>query len=295
MAQLPDRPGSLNQLKKLGDAIRDSDVEAYRGLHYREVWSWCNDLVAAAVRDIADLDLVSVLDEPAMVSVTGRAKIRQTVREKLQRRRSDKLPSIQDLAGVRIEADMTLTHQDRMVEAIRRHFDQEAEAVHDLRDGSHAGYRGVHVWVRLDEPRGAWFEVQVRTLLQGRWANMYEALADAFGRDIRYGARPTSPGAVPIVEMAQRLSTQQVAPLEELKGFWSGVRRSGKLNNEARLFELLEQLRYDTSGAQRIARLAHDLSDQSIDEFINARVNVLSQALREIESDVRSFSLGKGE
>jgi|GEM_PF-1310088 len=295
VARLPDRPGSLNQLKKLGDAIRDSDVEAYRGLHYREVWSWCNDLVAAAVRDIADLDLATILDEPALVSVTGRAKILQTVREKLQRRRSDKLPAIQDLAGVRVEAAMTLTQQDRMAEAIRRHFDQEAEAVHDLRDGSHAGYRGVHVWVRLDEPRGAWFEVQVRTLLQGRWANMYEALADEFGRGIRYGEMPESPAAVRAIEIAHRLSTHHAATVEQFQDFWSAVRRSGKLTDEVRLAGFLERLGHDEGDAKRIARRARDLSDKSIDELIDARVNVLSQALREIESDVRSFSLGKGE
>ena len=122
--RLPDRPGSLNQLKKLGDAIRDDDAAAYGNLHYNEVWSWSNDLVAAAVRDIGDLDLASVLDTPANVSITGRAKIRATVREKLQRRRSDRLPSIQDLAGVRVEADMTLTEQDRVADVLRRHFGQ---------------------------------------------------------------------------------------------------------------------------------------------------------------------------
>jgi hypothetical protein len=84
IGRLPDRPGSLNQLKKLGDAIRDNDAAAYGSLHYNEVWSWSNDLVAAAVTDIGDLDLASVLETHGQVSITGRAKIRATVREKLR-------------------------------------------------------------------------------------------------------------------------------------------------------------------------------------------------------------------
>ena len=33
-------------------------------------------------------------------------------------------------------------------------------------------------------------EIQIRTRLQGLWANVYEKLADAFGREIRYGLLP---------------------------------------------------------------------------------------------------------
>ena len=295
MARLPDRPGSLNQLKRLGDAIRDDDAAAYRGLHYNEVWGWCNELVAAAVRDITDLDLARLLDQPTNVSVTGRAKIRQTVREKLQRRRNEKLPSIQDLAGVRVEADMTLTDQDRLIEAIRLRFNQDEEAVHDLRDGTHAGYRGVHLWVRLNEPRGAWFEVQVRTELQGRWANMFEALADVYGRGIRYGEEAATSEAQEIVEMAQRLATTQLAAVEELQDLWRAVRRSGNLDDESHLVALLERLGSDSGRARQAAHLALDPSDETIDRFIADAVAVLAQGLLGVENVVRSFSQGKGE
>ncbi len=292
--RLPDRPGSLNQLKKLGDAIRDDDAAAYRGLHYNEVWSWSNDLVAATVQDIGDLELGSVLDQPGTVSITGRAKIRATVREKLQRRRSDRLPSIQDLAGVRVEADMTLTEQDRMVDAIRRRFGQGVDAVHDLRDGAHAGYRAVHLWVRLDSPRGAWFEVQVRTRLQGDWANMYEALGDVLGRAIRYGELPPGESERTLVETVQRFSRLRIWSLETVGNCVNELAR-GERVDQALLAEALVGIGRAPEVAEREAARAL-LSGEFQDVVFNADiVEQVSVALTELEQDIRSLSQGKGE
>ncbi|OSC32914.1 hypothetical protein B8W67_13190 [Mycolicibacillus koreensis] len=36
---------------------------------------------------------------------------------------------------------------------IARHFSADESAIHDLRDGAHAGYRGVYVWLRLPAGR----------------------------------------------------------------------------------------------------------------------------------------------
>ena len=46
------------------------------------------------------------------------------------------------------------------------------------------GYRALHLVVRQ---HGVPVEIQVRTLLQHRWAEMYEKLGDVAGRGIRYG------------------------------------------------------------------------------------------------------------
>lgn len=291
---LPDRPGSLNQLKRLGDAIRDDDAAAYGSLHYNEVWSWSNDLVAAGVQDVGDLDLGSVLDAPGTVSITGRAKIRSTVREKLQRRRSDRLPSIQDLAGVRVEADMTLTEQDRVVEAIRRRFGQGVDAVHDLRDGSHSGYRAVHLWVRLDSPRGAWFEVQVRTQLQGGWANMYEALADVYGRGIRYGEPPEPHDTQDIIDQAHQISRGVFKSLEDLQRLWEERIRLGRKVDEREISRLLVQIAGNEAQAEELARTAIAGDGLEIDNFVQSGRSLGSWALTALTESVRLLSQEKG-
>lgn len=294
IGRLSDRPGSLNQLKRLGDAIRDDDAAAYGSLHYNEVWSWSNDLVAAAVHDIGDLDLGSVLDAPGTVSITGRAKIRETVREKLQRRRSDKLPSIQDLAGVRVEADMTLTEQDRVADAIRRRFGQGVESVHDLRDGEHAGYRGVHLWVRLDSPRGAWFEVQVRTGLQGDWANMYEALADLLGRGIRYGEPPRGAGERALVEQVQLLARRDIAAIETVTDIASRLGSKEPVDRDL-LADAFVSLGFPSDVAIAQAARAALPAQMDLAAITRDTVKDVSAILTQIEEHVRSLSQGKGE
>jgi ppGpp synthetase/RelA/SpoT-type nucleotidyltranferase len=49
------------------------------------------------------------------------------------------------------------------------------------------GYRAVHV---IAFPEGVPIEIQVRTLWQHEWAELFEKLADRVGRGIRYGEAP---------------------------------------------------------------------------------------------------------
>lgn len=128
--------------------------------------------------------------------VTSRAKSQDTLLAKLRRRPYLQLNTIQDIAGVRIDADLLLGEQTRLAREIADHFGADQPAIHDLRDHPHAGYRAVHVWLRLPAGR---VEIQIRTILQSLWANFYELLADAYGRGIRYDERPEqlAAGVVP--------------------------------------------------------------------------------------------------
>src|SRR5690606_18394190 len=95
--------------------------------------------------------------------------------------------------------------------SICREFQVEPRAVvKDLRLDAHSGYRAVHLWLRLP----ARVEVQVRTHLQGRWANMYEAAADFYGREIRYGALPPNRESEATVKSLQNLSVDVIASIE---------------------------------------------------------------------------------
>lgn len=71
--------------------------------------------------------------------------------------------------------------------------------VKDRRAEPSAGYRAVHVVVTVQDVP---VEIQVRTARQDEWAQLVEALADKWGRGIRYGDdpeqpdEPAAPGAV---------------------------------------------------------------------------------------------------
>ena len=71
--------------------------------------------------------------------------------------------------------------------------------------------------------------MQVRTHLQGQWANVYEKLADLFGRGIRYSEVPTDPAEKRIVEQLQELSTGRGRELEQARDerYGMGVRLAG--------------------------------------------------------------------
>jgi ppGpp synthetase/RelA/SpoT-type nucleotidyltranferase len=86
-----------------------------------------------------------------------------------------------------------------------------AACTRDLRDNPHSGYRAVHLWLRLPGR----VEVQIRTHIQGQWANTYEAVADVLGRGIRYGEMPEDKKSAQLVVALQDLSKHAISILEE--------------------------------------------------------------------------------
>lgn len=204
-------PWSGNQLKRLSRQIRAGSPVSEPTPSYGEVMLWYNDLAESVQSRIAALDWTALLGGRAF-EITSRPKTLDTLRQKLQRDPGTPLPSVQDVAGVRFEAEMTLDEQDAVVNAIAGHFDHELpQCVHDLRSDPHSGYRAVHLWLRLE----ARVEVQVRTHLQGDWANMYEVAADVFGRHIRYDSLPESDVEREIVQSLRAISTIRVAQIEK--------------------------------------------------------------------------------
>jgi ppGpp synthetase/RelA/SpoT-type nucleotidyltranferase len=170
-----------------------------------------NDLAAYAQAQIAGLDWGPLLGD-RIPEVTSRPKTIDTLRQKLQREKTTQLPSVQDIAGVRFEAEMTLDEQDAVANAIAGLFGHDLQAcMKDLRENPHSGYRAVHLWLRLP----ARVEVQIRTHLQGQWANTYEAVADVLGRRIRYDELPEDKEARELVEALQSLSKTGIMLLEE--------------------------------------------------------------------------------
>jgi len=203
-------PWGTNELKRLSVHIRDSTPPGTNHPSYADVMGWYNDLAARVQQEIAGLNWPPLLlDRPFEVS--SRAKTIDTLRQKLLRDPSTPLPSVQDIAGVRFEAEMSLDEQDAVVTAICGMYNQDpSTVVRDMRTVDHSGYRAVHIWLRLP----ARVEVQVRTHLQGLWANTYEAAADVFGRGIRYNELPDDPEERTTIARLRELSTNSIASME---------------------------------------------------------------------------------
>lgn len=162
----------------------------------------------AASEQISDDDyalLASVLDAYAVAlsdvqqrltalgyAPTTRVKTTGVLIEKLRRERGMKLKGVQDIAGARIVQYGSRAMQDKIVGRIVTEFADGARLpkVKDRRAEPVAGYRAVHVIVTVQDVP---VEIQVRTHLQDRWAQIVESLGDKWGRGIRYGDDPPEP------------------------------------------------------------------------------------------------------
>jgi GTP pyrophosphokinase len=93
---------------------------------------------------------------------------------------------MQDIAGCRIVVG-DVVRQDLVVECLTKAFAETA--VVDRRKSPSHGYRAVHVVVRQG---GRPVEIQVRTELQHRWAQLSEKLSDVVDPRLKYGGGPES-------------------------------------------------------------------------------------------------------
>ncbi|WP_121866930.1 hypothetical protein [Glutamicibacter nicotianae] len=207
-----ERPWSGKALVRLGKSIRSADSMEGVTEDYVDVMAHYQ-ILSMSVQSCIEAECNSDRDEGQRFAVTSRAKSIDTLAEKLRRTPSLQLPAIRDMAGVRVEGSMELSEQTELAESLCRLFGHGAEAIHDLRTQDHSGYRAVHLW--LEFPAGR-VEVQVRTTLQGAWANAYEKAADFFGREIRYGKYPDDAELKNEVEELQLLSTERIALIERL-------------------------------------------------------------------------------
>lgn len=109
---------SKGDLRRLGEALVIDKAAAPDGCPlYDDVMRWHNDLAAEVAGKIQNTPWVAV--PPDQMSVTARAKTVDTLVQKLQRT-TLKLGDVQDLAGVRIDADIVLTQQTNLAARNRR-------------------------------------------------------------------------------------------------------------------------------------------------------------------------------
>jgi ppGpp synthetase/RelA/SpoT-type nucleotidyltranferase len=172
---------SKTQIDKLGDRLRVTGLSAEDDARKLSEFVAGNDPVRIEVEQ----GLRSLVGETEFIN--ARLKTAASILDKL-RRQHMKLADMQDVVGARVVTSGGWLRQDELVLAIGQRW--QSHKVVDRREKPQHGYRAVHVIIKSG---GRSVEVQVRTAPQQRWAELFEKLADQWGRQIRYGAPPNSP------------------------------------------------------------------------------------------------------
>jgi ppGpp synthetase/RelA/SpoT-type nucleotidyltranferase len=139
------------------------------------------------------------------LTVNSRAKTSGTIVEKV--RRGTRLSTMQDIFGFRVSASaVSFSHSDQDKFASELTARLPGSKTVDRRANPSHGYRAVHVVTEVD---GFPIEVQIRTYFQDAWANQTEALADEWGRGIRYGLPPNGDSPERIAGRARVLTLNE--------------------------------------------------------------------------------------
>lgn len=168
------------------------------------------------IRDILEREIRASLNSHDVV-ITGRTKSRDTLREKLIRTPTIQLPNIDDLIGIRIVGEFSLREQDRIAKILSSDLERKCK-IKDRRKEPVSGYRALHLIPRVEELHA---EIQIRTLLQSQWADLFERRADTWGRQIRYG-EPPNPDLdgkvdhrIAAIQQLKELSLNYISSFEE--------------------------------------------------------------------------------
>lgn len=176
-------PISGSQLKKLTQRLR-TGTETPEDLHaLADVRFYYRQVLARAH---AEVERICTQTHGAE-AMAPRVKTLKTTLEKLVRQPGlHSLAQIRDLAGLRVVVHGTRADQDKIVARIAALFpnDDHPPKLIDRRADPRSGYRAVHLEVKSEH---ILIEVQVRTALQHRWAELFERTADRLGRGLRYG------------------------------------------------------------------------------------------------------------
>ena len=184
------------QVDKLGERIKAgiTSEEDLRILDsYRRSFGFAYEEVIGSIRDKLILD------------PTGRpTKSTTSISEKL-RREHIRLSQMQDIAGCRLIVE-SIIEQDHVVESLKKLFDHVR--VIDRREVPSHDYRAVHVIVTISDKA---VEIQVRTLLQQKWAEFSEKVADVIDPAIKYG------GGNKTIRSALKSTSDLIASLEAVE------------------------------------------------------------------------------
>lgn len=150
--------------------------------------------------------LVELVEAAGYGTPTPRLKAAQTIIGKLRLMPRLSLWDLRDILGCRLVLDAPLSKQERVTVEVAAAF-PGAKRIDRCKD-PRSGYRAQHLEVRIEGYRA---EIQIRTLLQHGWAELYERLGDRMGRQIRHQGAPNdaSKESVPGMTNEELLSRVQ--------------------------------------------------------------------------------------
>jgi hypothetical protein len=275
-------PASKNALKKLGERL-GSGVEP------------------TPADDALLNDFILSYDEPAAVAQdlvtqagyasTSRLKTRGTLIEKLARDPQTKLPSVQDVAGLRV----TVSHrmeQDLAADRIRSVLEASGCAVRlvDRREAPTHGYRAVHL---IATALGVPVEIQIRTELQDLWAQVSERMGDVLGRAIRYGGPPLPTGDPEqdasrnsIVSVHRERIAEEIAALEALLLRVHRL-RSDQVHRSQRVEALLYKIEALERQGHHVGSARHELEE--VERSISETSAEAESMLAELETITQRY------
>ena len=149
------------EINRLSDRLRTAEDDGQR-----RISSGFRSFAGSMRRRFTRLRRVLSQPFPTSRSPTSRFKTVQTLVGKLRREEHMNLSQVQDIAGIRIVREMTIASKQNR-DTFASLFD--ASKTIDRRAKPSFGYRAVHVVAKVD---GLLVEIQVRTALQDRWAQI---------------------------------------------------------------------------------------------------------------------------
>jgi hypothetical protein len=170
---------SHGEINRLGERLRAGAASA-------DDFRLLQSLRAGYVKSLESVAerLRSLVPEQFVYELTTRIKTETTIVDKLRREPGMNLSRMDDIAGARMVVQGGRQAQDEIAAIVSSALETRAK---DRRANPSFGYRALHLIVRL---AGRSVELQVRTSLQDKWAQLLEGLGDRWGRQIRYGQPP---------------------------------------------------------------------------------------------------------
>jgi putative GTP pyrophosphokinase len=189
-------PLSRSQVRRAGELLRSASVSAGGSAGADALQGPERDAIRVLERwrDLHAPVLVDATRElrrmgsPLDASIAARLKATASMLAKLSRSPRSKLDTMQDVAGCRIvlpDLDSALEVSARCGESMLAGFSVVRFYDH-LSIPRPTGYRAHHLVLRHEE-RGLLVEVQVRSMLQHRWASLVEDLGRRFEQPLKHG------------------------------------------------------------------------------------------------------------